>query len=105
MWCGGGGPGTCIRSPPAGELSPSASTWVTCRARLAGSAACVAATALVCALSYLPVAALARDREPSAVNERWKSPDVGDIPGEVTVQLLVVAGAAAVGRYVLKIRL
>lgn len=65
----------------------------------------VAATALVCALSYLPVAALARDREPSAVNERWKSPDVGDIPGEVTVQLLVVAGAAAVGRYVLKIRL
>jgi len=65
----------------------------------------VAATALVCALSYLPVAALARARDANAANVRWQSPDFGDIPGEVTVQLVVVAGAAAVGRYVLKIKL
>ncbi|HWZ27209.1 MAG TPA: DUF4405 domain-containing protein [Gemmatimonadales bacterium] len=65
----------------------------------------VAATALVCALSYLPVAALARARDAHELTDRWKSPDFGDIPGEVTVQLLVVVGAAAVGRYVLKIKL
>lgn len=62
------------------------------------------ATALVCALSYLPVAAFARKHDPS-VADRWVNPDWGDIPGEVTVQLLVVAGAAVVGRYVLKIKM
>ena len=64
----------------------------------------VAATGVVCALSYLPVVAFARIRDPRTPNDRWRNPDFGDIPGEVTVQLLVVAGAAAVGRYVFKIR-
>lgn len=63
------------------------------------------ATAVICALSYLPVAALARERDPAGPETRWAHPDFGDIPGEVTAQLLVVAGAAVVGRYVFKIRL
>jgi len=57
------------------------------------------------AFCRLSVAALARERDPAGPETRWVHPDLGDIPGEVTVQLLVVAGAAAVGRYVFKIRL
>ncbi|HYK11534.1 MAG TPA: DUF4405 domain-containing protein [Gemmatimonadales bacterium] len=65
----------------------------------------VGTTAVVCGLSYLPVAALARDRDPQGPETRWQHPDFGDIPGEITVQLLVIAGAAVVGRYAFKIRL
>jgi hypothetical protein len=64
-----------------------------------------AATALVSLLCYLPVAALARARDPGGPETRWQHPDFGDIPGEVTGQLLVIAGAAVVGRYAFKIRL
>ena len=65
----------------------------------------IAATAVVCGLAYLPVAALARAQDPRGPETRWVNPDFGDIPGEVTAQLLVIAGAAVVGRYVFKIRL
>ncbi|HKV70300.1 MAG TPA: DUF4405 domain-containing protein [Gemmatimonadales bacterium] len=65
----------------------------------------VLATALVSVLCYLPVAALARAQDPRGPETRWQHPDVGDIPGEVLGQILVVAGAAVVGRYVFKVRL
>jgi hypothetical protein len=65
----------------------------------------VGATAVVCGLSYLPVAAMARERDPRGPETRWEEPDFGDIPGELTGQLLLVAGAAVVGRYLFKIKL
>lgn len=63
------------------------------------------ATVLVCALSFALVAAVARARAREHPEERWKSPDFEEIPGEVSVQLLIVAVSALVGRKVLKIRL
>ena len=63
------------------------------------------ATVLVCVASFALVAAAARARGLEHHEERWKNPDVEEIPGEVSVQLLIVAVSALVGRKVLKIRL
>ena len=63
------------------------------------------ATVLVCGVSFALVAAVARARAQENVDERWKGPDFEEIPGEVSVQLLIVAVSALVGRKVFKIRL
>lgn len=62
-------------------------------------------TVLLCVASFALVAAVARVRIVLHPEERWKSPDFEELPGEVSVQLLIVAVAALVGRKVLKIRL
>jgi small-conductance mechanosensitive channel len=65
----------------------------------------LAATAVVCAISFVLVAAVARTRSTDRPVERWRGPHLDEIPGEVSVQLLVVAVSALIGRKVLKIRL
>ena len=60
----------------------------------------VGATAVICGLSYLPVAALAQSAGSQVPETRWAHPDFGDIPAEMLGQVLVVAGAAVVGSYV-----
>src|SRR5258706_2947312 len=64
-----------------------------------------AATVVVCAVSFALVAALARARASADPPDRWRTPDFEEIPGEVSVQLLIVASSALVGRKVFKIRL
>jgi uncharacterized membrane protein YidH (DUF202 family) len=63
------------------------------------------ATLLVCVALFALVAALARARGLEHPEQRWKSPDFEEIPGEVSVQLLIVAVSAFVGRKVLRIKL
>jgi len=65
----------------------------------------MAATAAVCAVSFVLVAAVARTRVDQDPPNRWKRPDFEEIPGEVSVQLLIVAVSALVGRKLFKIRL
>jgi hypothetical protein len=59
----------------------------------------------VSGVSFVLVAAVARARVDQDPPDRWKSPDFEEIPGEVSVQLLIVAVSALVGRKVFKIRL
>jgi uncharacterized protein DUF4405 len=63
------------------------------------------ATAMVCGISFVLVAAVARARTARPGEERWRAPDFEEMPGEVSVQLLVVGVSAVVGRKVLRIRL
>lgn len=63
------------------------------------------ATVVVCGISFVLVAAVARARTARQREERWRAPDFEEMPGEVSVQLLIVGVAALVGRKVLRIRL
>ncbi|HKC38374.1 MAG TPA: DUF4405 domain-containing protein [Gemmatimonadales bacterium] len=64
-----------------------------------------AATVAVCAVSFVLVAGVAHVRRIEDPPDRWRTPDFEEIPGEVSVQLLIVAISALVGRKVFKIRL
>ena len=64
-----------------------------------------AATVVVCVVSVALVAGVARARSDEDPPDRWRTPDFEEIPGEVSVQLLIVAISALVGRKVFKIRL
>src|SRR6267154_1083063 len=59
-----------------------------------------AATVAVCAVSFALVAGVARARSDEDPPDRWRTPDFEEIPGEVSVQLLIVAISALVGRKV-----
>jgi len=64
-----------------------------------------AATIAVCAVSFVLVGAVAHVRRIEDPPDRWKSLDFEELPGEVSVQLLIVAVSALVGRKVLRIKL
>jgi small-conductance mechanosensitive channel len=65
----------------------------------------VLATVVACGVSFVLVSSVARARVDRPPPDRWKSPDFEEIPGEVAVQLLIVAVSAFLGRKVLRIRL
>jgi hypothetical protein len=65
----------------------------------------VVTTAVVCGVSFMLVGAVAHVRADQRREERWRAPDLEEIPGEVSMQLLIVGASALIGRKVFRIRL
>ncbi len=65
----------------------------------------VLVTALVSAVSFGLVAAVARARVAQGEENHWMTPDLEEVPGEVSMQLPIIGISALVSRKVPKIRL
>ena len=74
-------------------------------ALLSRSVRLLGAAVAVSVVSLLLIEAAARARQPRRAERQWATPDLGEAPGEVGAQLLIIAGVALVGRKVLRLKL